>query len=64
MAIIRKDEIHNLSKDEIDERINELKMELTKERAQIEIGGTPKNPGRISEIRKTIARLLTERNLR
>lgn len=41
-------------------RLDELKLELAKERGQIAIGGSPTNPGRIREIRKTIARILTE----
>lgn len=43
-------------------RLNELRLELAKERGQIAIGGTPSNPGRVKEIRKTIAKLLTELN--
>jgi large subunit ribosomal protein L29 len=41
-------------------RLNELKLELARERAQIAVGGSPSNPGRIKEIKKTIARILTE----
>jgi len=43
-------------------RLNELRLELAKERGQMAIGGTPSNPGRVKEIRKTIAKLLTELN--
>jgi len=43
-------------------RLNELRLELAKERAQIAVGGSPSNPGRVKEIRKTIARILTELN--
>jgi len=41
-------------------RLNELRLELAKEKGQIAIGGSPSNPGRIKEIKKTIARILTE----
>ena len=41
-------------------RLNELRLELAKEKGQIAIGGSPSNPGRIREIKKTIARILTE----
>ena len=41
-------------------RLNELRLELAKEKGQIAIGGSPSNPGRVREIKKTIARVLTE----
>ena len=41
-------------------RVNELKLELVKEKGQIAIGGSPSNPGRVKEIKKTIAKILTE----
>jgi large subunit ribosomal protein L29 len=43
-------------------RLNELRLELAKERGQIAVGGSPSNPGKIKEIKKTIARILTEIN--
>jgi large subunit ribosomal protein L29 len=59
MAIIRTDEIMDLSIEEMDEKISELKKELFKEKSKIESGGAPENPGRIKEIRRSIARILT-----
>ena len=41
-------------------RLSELRLELAKETGQIAIGGSPSNPGRIKEIKKTIAKILTE----
>jgi large subunit ribosomal protein L29 len=41
-------------------RLNELKLELAKERGQIAVGGSASNPGKVKEIKKTIARILTE----
>lgn len=46
----------------IDERADEfetLKNELVRERALTSAGGSPENPGRIGEIRRTIARIKT-----
>ena len=37
----------------------ELKLELSKERANIYIGANVTSPGRINEIRKTISRINT-----
>ncbi|MFQ6010174.1 MAG: 50S ribosomal protein L29 [Candidatus Aenigmatarchaeota archaeon] len=60
MAIIRIRQIHEMSEDDLRKRLAELKMELSKERAQIAVGGSPSNTGRVSETRKTMARILTE----
>ena len=43
-------------------RLNELRLELVKERGQIAVGGSPSSSGRVKEIKKTIARILTELN--
>lgn len=46
----------------IEERADELenlKNELVRERALTSAGGAPDNPGRIGEIRRTIARIKT-----
>lgn len=52
-------EARNLDKDKQEKKLKELKLELLKERGNIEMGGNVKNPGLIREIRKSIARLLT-----
>lgn len=59
MAIIRNSEIRDLSDLEQKEKIKELKDEIFKERSKIAAGGSADNPGRIKEIRRTIARILT-----
>lgn len=43
----------------LDEKFIELKKELIKINAQIAMGTVPENPGKIKEIRKTIARIKT-----
>jgi len=45
--------------EELEKKLNELKLELLKERGNIEMGGNIKNPGRIKVIRRDIARILT-----
>ncbi|MHA1872847.1 MAG: 50S ribosomal protein L29 [Candidatus Heimdallarchaeaceae archaeon] len=52
-------EIRKLSEEQQEKKLKELKLELLKERGNIEMGGNVKNPGRIREIRKSIARILT-----
>jgi ribosomal protein L29 len=53
MAIIKRNELKNMPKHEIEKKIEELKIELMKERN--EKGGKTL---KIREIRKTIAKLL------
>jgi len=62
MAILRPDEIRDMTPSEQVEKIHDLKREVAKEKGQIAIGGFPENPGRIKEIRRTIARIKTIRN--
>jgi large subunit ribosomal protein L29 len=51
-------EIRNLDNKTLDEKLSELKNEMIKINAQIAIGATPKNPGQVKKIKKTIARVL------
>ena len=62
MAILKTKDIRKLNEKELDKKLDELKLELVKERANISIGATVTSPGRINEIRKTIARIRTIRN--
>jgi len=59
MAIFRKKEIKNMSEKDMEKNINEFKLELAKEKANIAIGANVTSPGRIKEIKKTIARIET-----
>lgn len=52
-------ELSSLSAEQLEEKRKEIKLELIKERAQIASGTTPKNPGMIREMRKTLARIKT-----
>lgn len=64
MAIFRTDEIREMDTEEIREHIADFRKELVQERGQIEVGGFSDNPGRISEMRKTIAKMKTVLNER
>jgi len=59
MAILKMKKIREMSEKEATDRMKELRLEMSKEMASAEIGGTVKNPGRIGEIRRTIARIKT-----
>ena len=51
-------EIKSLDDKTLNEKLVELKKELIKINAQIAIGTTPKNPGQVKKIKKTIARMI------
>lgn len=55
-------ELRNLNKEELKARLQELRSEIFKERAKLGGGNVPENPGRIKEIKKDIARILTVLN--
>ena len=59
MAILRMKEIRGLTPAEREKRLDELRAELTRSRALRTGGGTVESPGRIKEIRRAIARILT-----
>ena len=64
MAILRAQEIQQLSAVELQEQMEKLRMELVQHYGKVSAGGATENPGHISEIRGTIARLMTEQNRR
>jgi large subunit ribosomal protein L29 len=59
MAIFRVDELRNMSPEELGEELANLKSELIRERGLVVSGGAPENPGRIKEIKRSIARIKT-----
>lgn len=62
MAVLRIKDVKKLGEKDLDKKLNELRLELTKERASIAIGASATSPGRIREIRRVIARILTVKN--
>jgi large subunit ribosomal protein L29 len=64
MAIIKKKQLKQMSNTDLKNRLGELRLELAKEKGQIAIGGTPSNTGRVREVRRTIAKILTESKIR
>ena len=59
MSIFRIDEIRKMSEIERKGELESLRMDLMRERGIIATGGAPDNPGRVREIRRTIARIKT-----
>ncbi|MEE9611731.1 MAG: 50S ribosomal protein L29 [Desulfatiglandales bacterium] len=64
MAILRSDEINDMDHQEMEEKVFELRNELLRERSKVASGGAPDNPGRVKELKRTIARILTIENLK
>ncbi|MCJ7450193.1 MAG: 50S ribosomal protein L29 [Candidatus Nanohaloarchaeota archaeon QJJ-9] len=62
MAILKAEEIRDMSAKEREEKLNDLKLELSKEDGKVASGGFPEDPGRIKEIKRTIARIKTIEN--
>ncbi|EMA35780.1 50S ribosomal protein L29 [Halococcus hamelinensis] len=62
MAILYAAEIRDMTPAEREAELEELETELLNSRAVQAAGGAPEDPGRIGELKRTIARLKTIRN--
>ena len=52
-------ELKVMNEIDLENTITELKKELMRINSQIAIGTVPKNPGKVGETKKTIAKILT-----
>ncbi len=64
MAILRAKDVRQLSDVELQEQMGKIRLELIQHNGKVSAGGATENPGRIKEIRRTIARMMTEINRR
>lgn len=64
MAVLKKKQIREMDAGERDKKIGEFRLELMKEKGHVAVSGAVSNPGKIREIRKTIARMLTQKNMK
>ena len=62
MALLRTAEIREMSTEERNEKLKELRNDLMHERGVSAMGGAPSSPGLIRAIRTNIARILTIQN--
>lgn len=65
MAIIKKKDLRAMGEGELRDKKQELETELSRERGAIASGTKAENPGKIKEMKRTIARIntiLNERN--
>ncbi|WP_181692352.1 50S ribosomal protein L29 [Natronomonas sp. LN261] len=59
MAVLHVEEIRDMTPAEREAELEQLETELLNENAVLASGGAPENPGRIGELKRTIARLKT-----
>ncbi len=59
MSLVKSKEIREMSADEREDKLKELRNELMHERGVAAMGGAPPNPGKIRALRTSIARMLT-----
>jgi len=59
MAVLKIKQIREMKKEELDKKLSGLRLELLKELGNVKMGRPIKNPGKIKELRRTIARILT-----
>jgi len=64
MAIFRAKDVKQFSDVELQENMGKLRMELVQHNGKVSAGGATENPGHIRELRRTIARMMTEQNRR
>jgi len=62
MSILHVEEIRDMTPAERQNELEDLETELLNARAVKAAGGAPDNPGRIGELRRTIARIKTIQN--
>ena len=57
--VLKAREIREFTKEERYEKLEELKRDLMHERGVAAMGGSPPSPGKIRQLRTSIARMLT-----
>jgi large subunit ribosomal protein L29 len=62
MPIVRLKEINDMSSEQRSKKLAELRAELSRLKTMVRAGGAVENPARISELRRTIAQILTIEN--
>ncbi|MGL4669147.1 MAG: 50S ribosomal protein L29 [Methanobacteriaceae archaeon] len=59
MAILRSKELWEMDVEELQTKLGELKAELAKNISKSAAAGINENPGKVVELKRTIARVLT-----
>jgi large subunit ribosomal protein L29 len=59
MALLKKSKLREMADAELGAKLFEYQKELNTERGMLATGGRTSNPGKIRELRKTVARVMT-----
>ncbi|MGC8812651.1 MAG: 50S ribosomal protein L29 [Candidatus Aenigmatarchaeota archaeon] len=59
MAAIKVKQLREMKVEDLNKKLSELRLELLKEMANVKMGRPVKNPGKIRELKRGIARILT-----
>ncbi|MBT3405707.1 50S ribosomal protein L29 [Candidatus Woesearchaeota archaeon] len=59
---MKNKDIRSKGEEELTGKMEEMRLELIKLNAQVATGTTPKKPGQIKQLKKTIARIKTTLN--
>ena len=59
---MKANELRLMNEFDLENKSSELKKEMMKINSQIAVGTVPKSPGKVKEIKKTIAKILTIKN--
>ncbi len=62
MAVLRIKDARGMKPDERMKRLEEFRLELSKLKGSSAVGASIKEPGRVKELRKAVARILTVNN--
>lgn len=62
MTILKLKEAREMPKGALIKKLAEIRLELAKELGKIRVGGVAENPGKIKDMKKTVARILTIEN--
>lgn len=62
MVLIRVKDINAMTAEAREQKLTELRAELTRIRTMVNAGGAVENPTRIRELRRAIAQILTIKN--
>ena len=62
MAILKVKQIREMTPKDVENKLSELRLELMKESGSVKMGKPIKNTGRIGELKRTVARILTIQN--
>ena len=59
---MRYKELEAMNEKDLDKKLEDVELELMKLNAQVATGTTPKSPGQIKQLKKTIAQIMMVRD--